>query len=80
VYAFQRGLSPESIVQSFPLLTLEQVYGAIAFYLANHSEIDAYLAAEAAAFETMPQPLQTSNPVLYDKLMKAKAAKGQVKA
>ena len=42
VYSFQRGLSPESIVQSFPLLTLEQVYGAIAFYLANHSEIDAY--------------------------------------
>ena len=41
VYSFQRGLSPESIVQSFPLLTLEQVYGAIAFYLANHSEIDA---------------------------------------
>ena len=30
-YAFQQGLSPESIVQSFPLLTLEQVYGAIAF-------------------------------------------------
>ncbi len=29
VYAFQQGLSPESIVQSFPLLTLEQVYGAI---------------------------------------------------
>lgn len=42
MYSFQRGLSPESIVQSFPLLTLEQVYGAIAFYLANHSEIDAY--------------------------------------
>ncbi|MGH1394873.1 MAG: DUF433 domain-containing protein [Trichormus sp.] len=28
VYAFRGGLSPESIVQSFPLLTLEQVYGA----------------------------------------------------
>lgn len=28
VYAFQKGLSPESIVQAFPLLTLEQVYGA----------------------------------------------------
>ena len=28
VYAFQRGLSPETIVQSFLLLTLEQVYGA----------------------------------------------------
>jgi uncharacterized protein (DUF433 family) len=43
VYAFQKGLSPESIVQSFPLLTLEQVYGAIAFYLANRIEIDGYL-------------------------------------
>lgn len=41
VYAFQQGLSPESIVQSFPLLTLEQVYGAITFYLANRNEIDA---------------------------------------
>ena len=41
-YAFQQGLSPETIVQSFPLLTLEQVYGAIAFYLGNRAEIDAY--------------------------------------
>ena len=46
VYVFQKGLSPESIVQSFPLLTLEQVYGAIAFYLANRAEIDVYLAAD----------------------------------
>ncbi|MEM9272486.1 MAG: DUF433 domain-containing protein [Cyanobacteria bacterium P01_F01_bin.143] len=77
ICAFQQGLSPESIVQSFPLLTLEQVYGAIAFYLANHDEIDAYLTAEAAAFETMPQPLQTSDPILYEKLMKAKQQKGK---
>jgi uncharacterized protein (DUF433 family) len=77
VYAFQQGLSPESIAQSFPLLTLEQVYGAIAFYLANRTEIDAYLTAEAEAFEKMPQPLQTSDPTLYDKLMKAKQQKGK---
>jgi uncharacterized protein (DUF433 family) len=75
VYAFQKGLSPESIVQSFPLLTLEQVYGAIAFYLANHAEIDAYLATEEAAFDAMPQPLQTTDPALYSKLMAAKAAR-----
>lgn len=75
VYAFQQGLSPESIIQSFPLLTLEQVYGAITFYLANRNQIDAYLAAEAAAFELMPQPLQKDAPDLYEKLIKAKAAK-----
>lgn len=75
VYAFQQGGSPEGIVQSFPLLTLEQVYGAIAFYLANRAEIDAYLAAEAAAFDALPQPLQTTAPALYDKLIAAKAAR-----
>ena len=75
VYAFQKGLSPESIVQSFPLLTLEQVYGSIAFYLANRTEIDTYLAAEEEAFDAMPQSLQTDAPALYNKLMAAKAAR-----
>lgn len=77
VYAFQQGVSPEGIVQSFPLLTLEQVYGAITFYLANRTEIDAYLAAEEEAFDAMPQPLQASAPALYNRLMAAKAANRQ---
>jgi uncharacterized protein (DUF433 family) len=78
VYAFRSGLSPESIVQSFPLLTLEQVYGTIAFYLANRAEIDAYLVAAEEAFDAMPQPLQTTDPALYSKLMAAKAVRQQV--
>lgn len=69
VYAFRRGQSPEGIVQSFPLLNLEQVYGAITFYLANQTEIDAYLAIEEKEFESMPQPLQTTDPVLHNKLI-----------
>lgn len=80
VYAFREGLAPESIVQSFPLLTLEQVYGAIAFYLANRAEIDAYLAAEEMAFDAMPQPLQINDPPLYNKLMAAKKARQQAGA
>jgi len=80
VYAFRSGASPESIVQSFPLLSLEQVYGAITFYLANCAEIDAYLAAEEAAFDAMPQPLRTADPALYSKLMAAKGARSQVGA
>jgi uncharacterized protein (DUF433 family) len=75
VYAFRNGISPESIAQSFPLLTLEQVYGAIAFYLANRKEIDAYLAAEEEEFDAMPQPLQATAPSLYHKLISAKAQK-----
>jgi uncharacterized protein (DUF433 family) len=42
VYSFLNGESPESIAQNFPLLSLEQVYGAIAFYLANREMIDVY--------------------------------------
>lgn len=80
VYAFRGGTSPESIMQSFPLLTLEQVYGAIAFYLANRTEIDAYLTVEEAAFDAMPQPLQTADPALYSKLMSAKATRQQVES
>jgi uncharacterized protein (DUF433 family) len=43
VHAFRRGESAETICQNFELLRLEEVYGAIAYYLANQAEIDAYL-------------------------------------
>jgi len=43
VHAFRRGESPETICQNFEVLQLEEVYGAIAYYLANQSAIDAYL-------------------------------------
>ena len=40
VYAWWAGQSAETIAQSFQVLTLEQVYGAIAFYLAHRKKID----------------------------------------
>ncbi len=43
VHAFRRGESPETICQNFELLRLEEVYGAIAYYLANQLDIDDYL-------------------------------------
>jgi len=43
VYGFRRGESPETICQNFEVLKLEEVYGAIAYYLANQAEIDSYL-------------------------------------
>ena len=35
--------SPETICQNFELLRLEEVYGAIAYYFANQTDVDAYL-------------------------------------
>jgi uncharacterized protein (DUF433 family) len=51
IYEFVDGASPEGIVDNFPTLSLEQVYGAITFYLANRSEMDAYLAEAERMWE-----------------------------
>src|SRR5437016_5368673 len=55
VYAFRRGASPETIKSSFPALTLEQVYGAIAYYLSKQTEIDEYLRYSEEAYEAARQ-------------------------
>lgn len=72
VYAFWRGQTAESIAQSFPVLTLEQVYGALTFYLANKSEIDAYLKAAEAEFEALRQAAREQDPMFYQKLADAR--------
>jgi uncharacterized protein (DUF433 family) len=44
ILAFQDGLSPETIATDcFPTLTLEQVYGAITYYLAHQEKMNLYL-------------------------------------
>ena len=76
VYAFRRGASPETIRGGFPTLTLEQVYGAIAFYLSKQSEIDEYLHKSEEAYETARQAnheqFRKEKPDLWERLMRAK--------
>ena len=68
VYAFLAGQTAESIAQSFPILSLEQVYGSIAFYLANRSAINAYLAKAESEFDTLRRAARDADPALYQKL------------
>ncbi len=75
VYAFLNGESPESIAQNFPLLSLEQVYGAVAFYLANRELIDEYLKESEAEFEKWQQSVREKNSLLYQKLKAAQVQK-----
>ncbi len=72
VYAFREGRTPEQIVISFPFLTLEQVYGAIAFYLANKQMIDEYLCQGEIEYEKLRQEWQIKKAPLYEKLRKAR--------
>jgi uncharacterized protein (DUF433 family) len=75
VYYFLNGESPESIVQNFPLLSLEQVYGTIAFYLANREMVNAYLKEGEVEFQQLQQSCREKSPLLYQKLQAAQAQK-----
>ena len=72
VYAFREGQSPEGIVRSFPVLQLEQVYGAITFYLAHRSEIDAYLDQVRQDYEAARQAERAADPGFYERLARAR--------
>jgi uncharacterized protein (DUF433 family) len=72
VYDFISGQSAESIAQSFPVLTLEQVYGSIAFYLANRENIDRYLDAQQQDYEGKRAAARAADPMFYQKLADAK--------
>lgn len=74
VYAFHRGQTAESMAQSFPLLTLEMVYGAIAFYLANRDQIDDYLAKARGDYEELRRVARNADPAFYQKLAEARRA------
>jgi len=72
VYAFLRGESPEGIADSFPVLQLEDIFGGLAFYMANRESLDRYLAEGRREFEALRQRSRESHPALYAKLAEAR--------
>ena len=79
VHCFKEGLSPETIVHDcYPALRLEQVYGAITFYLANQSHIDAYLRESDAEWQTFRAEIEAKYPQsrrIYEKLRNASSSR-----
>ncbi len=72
VYAFLNGVSPETIaIECFTGLSLEQVYGAITYYLGHRPEIDAYLKASEEEFEALQAATRSTNLALTQKLTQA---------
>src|SRR5450755_2220640 len=74
IYLFREGMSAESIVESYPALSLEQVHGALAFYLGNQKEIDAYLADGQRAAQSQHEQSRRTNAELIAKLQRARHA------
>ena len=73
VFAFLDGLSPETIAaECFPVLTLEQVFGAITYYLGHRTEIDEYLRNADEEFESLREATRDADPEFHAKLIKAR--------
>ena len=72
VHGFRRGESAETICQNFELLRLEEVYGAIAYYLANQAEIDAYLIGQDAKWAEGRRNAEPLPADLRERLMRAR--------
>jgi uncharacterized protein (DUF433 family) len=73
VLAFLDGLSPETVAaECFPTLSLEQVYGTIAYYLAHRAEIDAYLKEADAQLQALREAIHSKATDFSRKLAEAR--------
>jgi uncharacterized protein (DUF433 family) len=72
VYAFRNGESAEAIQQNFAALTLEQVYGAIAFYLKHQAEVDANIREGEAELRRGIPSLRDRKPEAFLRLQRAR--------
>jgi hypothetical protein len=65
---YLNGLSPEAIADNFERVSLEQVYGAITFYLSHRDEVDKHLMSNRTKFDALRRKARASHPLLYRKL------------
>ena len=72
VYLYRDGASAEDIQDDLPSLSLEQVHGAIAFYLANKKTVDENIVEGEREFDRRVPPLETANPELHARLQRAR--------
>jgi uncharacterized protein (DUF433 family) len=52
---YRQGQTPEDIAQTYPHLSLSQIYAALAYYHANRDEIESALAAGDAQYDELSQ-------------------------
>lgn len=68
VAAFAQGHSPETIRQQYPSLSLEEVYGAIAYYLANFKEVNDYLDRQAVVWRQWREKSEEQPAAVIERL------------
>ena len=69
VIPFQNGDAPESIRSQYPSLTLEQVYGAITYYLAHKPEVDEYLRRQEIEYNRLRAEQEAKPNAVRDRVV-----------
>ena len=77
IFAYWEGKSAEAIAEEFPTLSAEQVYGAIAFYLRNKTEMDHYLAEQNAQWQRLAQESHEQHGPLLERLHARRPSKAE---
>jgi Protein of unknown function (DUF433) len=60
IHHFKLGATAEQIVQSFPSLSLGDVYSSIAYYLTHRHEIEGYLKEQETAADALQEQLESN--------------------
>jgi uncharacterized protein (DUF433 family) len=72
VYEYRDGAAVETIRQNFPTLSLEQIHGAIAFYLGHPREVDTYLGELERKWDELERAAEPANPELQRRIDEAR--------
>jgi uncharacterized protein (DUF433 family) len=75
VYMYLEGRDAEEIVHQFPVLTLEQVHGALAFYMGNQEAVEEHLRQQKERWEALRLRSEAENEPLRDRLRASMAAR-----
>ena len=75
VAGFEQGHSPETLQQQYPTLSLEEVYGAITYYLAHTDEVRAHLKRQDELWEAWRAKTATLSSPVVERLRASGAPK-----
>jgi uncharacterized protein (DUF433 family) len=74
VAGFEQGHSPETLQQQYPALSLEEVYGAITYYLAHTDEVHTYLKRQDELWEAWRAKRSTRSSPVVERLRALRAS------
>jgi len=65
IAAWQQGFSPDEVQESYPVLSLAEVYGAILYYLEHREILDAFFGAMDARYRANKAESEARDPAFH---------------